>query len=187
MGSEMKRLFFAVWPDAHTASALQSFQNELKVSNSIDGIRWTVPNQWHLTLHFLGDVDDRQTADLVYRLRAENWRAHSTSTQVLNSLCLWPVAESPRIIAVGNPHCGAELDHLHRHLQRLIEAEGLWSDPRAYQPHVTLGRQKEPARALLAQPDVPTFRLEVKRFHLMESRTDSRGAVYEPLADFELA
>ena len=45
------RLFVAVWPPADVIDGLRGLERP-----SVDGVRWTTPDQWHVTLRFLGEL-----------------------------------------------------------------------------------------------------------------------------------
>ncbi len=47
------RLFVAVWPSPGVARRLKELRRP-----AVDGVRWTTPDQWHVTLRFLGRVAD---------------------------------------------------------------------------------------------------------------------------------
>ncbi|PZS18348.1 MAG: RNA 2',3'-cyclic phosphodiesterase [Acidimicrobiales bacterium] len=47
------RLFVAVWPAPEVVTTLAELPRP-----GIDGVRWTKPEQWHVTLRFLGEVTD---------------------------------------------------------------------------------------------------------------------------------
>ena len=47
------RLFVAVWPPPEVVALLAALDRP-----PLDGVRWTTPDQWHVTLRFLGEVDD---------------------------------------------------------------------------------------------------------------------------------
>lgn len=47
------RLFVAVWPDEPARAALESLPRP-----TVGGVRWTTPDQWHVTLAFLGEVPE---------------------------------------------------------------------------------------------------------------------------------
>ncbi|MCU1463066.1 MAG: 2-5 ligase [Acidimicrobiales bacterium] len=47
------RLFVAVWPPAEAVDAVAKVDRP-----AVDGLRWTTPDQWHVTMRFLGNVDD---------------------------------------------------------------------------------------------------------------------------------
>ncbi|HVL84051.1 MAG TPA: RNA 2',3'-cyclic phosphodiesterase [Pseudonocardia sp.] len=60
------RLFVALTPPADRVEELWTATASLRAASP--RLRWTRPEQWHLTLAFLGEVDDRARADLAERL-----------------------------------------------------------------------------------------------------------------------
>ncbi len=59
----MARLFVAVWPPADVLDAVAALARP-----PVDGLRWTGRAQWHVTLRFLGTVDDEGAAAVVAAL-----------------------------------------------------------------------------------------------------------------------
>ena len=59
------RLFVAAWPPEPVVSVLAALERP-----SVEGVRWTAPEQWHVTLRFLGDVDASSVDDVVSSLAA---------------------------------------------------------------------------------------------------------------------
>jgi 2'-5' RNA ligase len=63
------RLFVAVVPPEGVLEHLDEFLSVRRdPSDRGDGLRWTVPDQWHLTLAFMENVAERHLDDLVERL-----------------------------------------------------------------------------------------------------------------------
>lgn len=182
----MRRLFLAAWPDVKTMEVLAAYQRQLK-GHMPAAVRWTDPAHWHLTLHFLGDVEESAISHLQFRLRSQNWRLFSSCTQPLFTLYQWPSVAAPRVIALGSETVATPLAAVQTRLRQLVEAEGLWADPRSFVPHVTLARlgsgrlEGGPTTGALAIP------FPFTRFHLVESRQNPAGSDYERLADFDLA
>ena len=56
------RLFVAVWPDRPTADALGGLGRPTR-----PGVRWSRPDQWHVTLYFLGQADPDPTSAALAR------------------------------------------------------------------------------------------------------------------------
>jgi 2'-5' RNA ligase len=59
------RLFVGVAPPQHVVDDLEAF---LEVRRELASFRWTLPEQWHLTLAFMGTFPERRLDDLVERL-----------------------------------------------------------------------------------------------------------------------
>lgn len=155
------RLFIALWPEPGIRDALALWR---------DG--WTWPRQatpvpsarLHLTLHFLGDVQDGQIPALAAALA----RPFQPFTLSLGECGLWPHG-----IAVLEPFSiPAPLTDLHASLGATLHELGLAVDARPYRPHVTMAR-----RAAGALPAVsgPAIDWPVDRFALMASRPGPGG------------
>jgi 2'-5' RNA ligase len=58
-------LFVAVWPDDETRRRLGGLQLELGRTR---GLRFVGPERWHITLRFLGEVDEARVEPLIHAL-----------------------------------------------------------------------------------------------------------------------
>ena len=149
--------------------------------------RWAPRRNLHLTLHFLGDVDDgwvkRHDAAL-----SELAVRHQSHQLVVSSAGAFSPRRA-RILWLGfEPNVG--LMKLQAELVRICEAEHA---ARPFRPHLTLARCRVPWR----RPDVDDFverarvlegeTLPVERFVLVESELSSRGARYRVVAAYELS
>ena len=56
----------AVWPPAEVVETLAALPRP-----DVEGLRWTRPEQWHVTLRFLGDADERAATEAFGRIRFE--------------------------------------------------------------------------------------------------------------------
>lgn len=134
-----ERLFVAILAPAHLVAELIALQRNLDQRLSHRAIRWTTPEQFHLTLLFLGRVTGDRIPDLVARLD----RAVKGSRALdlgLKDLGAFPSESHPRIVWVG---VDGDLPGLKSLQERVALAGGPYvecPEGRAYQPHLTLGR-----------------------------------------------
>ncbi len=160
----------------------------LEMRQDIAGARWQNANQLHLTLAFIGNVEDA-TADSI-RAGLHCLAADSFQLQ-LQGVGRFGSAEHPRNLWVGvSPE--APLVAIHGQVQSILKAAGLAPDDRPYKPHVTLarmGRNAGPTDAFLARfADVRSPPFTVEQISLFRSTLTHEGSVYEvmqriPLAD----
>lgn len=155
----------------------------LRRVESLPGLRRTAPEGVHLTLRFLGESLPEQLQALVPEVGAAAARCPPADAR-LSGLGLFPERGAPRILWLGVELGQAVLD-----LQRACEAAarqaGFAPEPRAFRPHLTLGRWRERVR----RPPLEALELGVVRLErlvLFQSRLDSGGAVYTPLHTFRL-
>jgi RNA 2',3'-cyclic 3'-phosphodiesterase len=159
--------------------------------DTLPGARWVGVDQMHLTLRFLGQVGDERVAILREQLAAVSATAFRIIVQSVGVFPPLPSRRKPaRVLWAGVAPPGP--------LSALKHAidEVLGPDPetagRAFAPHVTLARFKDPpAPAALSRflEEHRSFRLDpfaVEAFSLYESRTQPGGPVYTALARYSL-
>lgn len=157
------------------------------------GVRYVNPAQLHVTLKFLGDVDEGQRPQIERVLR-ETAAAVPSFTLALAALGAFPSARRPRVLWCGlrDPAdgCRAWLTVAEPQLAAL----GLTSDLQPFTPHVTLARSKAPTggrtlRTLLERgaPLPTSAEMTVFSLTLFASELRPDGAVYRPLLTTPLA
>ena len=167
-----------------------NFPPELKLRLSllcsgVPGAKWVDPGNFHLTLRFIGEIDEDVAGDVdvaLSRLRARRFTLQIAGTGVFG--------DKPRSLWAGierNP----ELVGLRDKIEQALIRVGLPPEPRKFAPHVTLARLRDPPldklRDFLAAH--ACFRadpLPVEGFSLIASFQTKAGSVYEDQADYPL-
>jgi len=135
------RLFVALVPPPAAVDELAGALADLPAT--APALRWVRPEQWHLTLAFLGEVDDARRDELVRRLARVAGR-HPPPTLSLagggrfGTRVLWTRVVGDR----------AGLRRLVDSVRAAARRSGLPTDPRTYRPHLTLARGAGPAVSL---------------------------------------
>ena len=164
-----QRLFFALWPDERLRAQLGRRMPPL--AEGVHG-RAQSPDQWHVTLVFLGAVaDERQPAvwQAAERVVAAPFEV------VFDALDHW---RRPQVYCLAATQTPAPLVQLVAQLRAGLALEGFEPESRDYRPHVTLARNVKTARpGPLPEP----LRWPADRFALVRSVTDPAGSRYEPL------
>ncbi len=155
----MPRLFVAAWPSAEVVDLLRGLP---RVDEP--GVRFTTPDQWHLTLRFFGDADLDEATVALASVEADG----ATAT-------LGPrvVALGPRVVAA--PVAG--LDDLAAAVTEATGAVGEPVDPWPFAGHITLARLPRPAPCRLIGTPVAA-RFAVEEIALIESELRPDGARY---------
>lgn len=156
--------------------------------NGLPGAKWVDPDEMHIGLRFIGEVDGGTAQDLDAALS----RVSAPDFQLtLSGIDCFAHAGRVRVLWAG---VGKEplLVHLREKVESAIVRSGLDPDRRKFKPHVTLARFKNGGSERLggylqrhsrfASPPFP-----VSGFTLYRSHLGSRGAHYERLAEYELA
>ena len=152
-------------------------------------IAWTRPEQLHLTLRFLGEVE----ADWREKLEAALGQAQVEPFLLpVAGMGSFPPRGAARVIWVGVGHGHPRLHQLRQRIDDGVLATGFPLDVRIFHPHVTLGRVKEPGAPAAAEEflkrhrefEVAPFRVE--SFQLCASELRPSGAVHTLIHEFRL-
>ena len=153
------------------------------LAKSVPAIRWVDPAHVHLTLRFLGWTTRERLAVLEPRLAALAAGTPSLAARVAG-LGLFPPSGRARVLWIG-----IALPPAGEALQAACEAAaveaGFPPERRQYQPHLTLGRWRDPS----ARPKLPAADLGpvvLDRLVLFRSELRRGGAEYTPLSTFSL-
>lgn len=104
-------------------------------------IKWVEPENLHITLLFLGEVDARQVIDVCRMVQECATRQPPFSMSVETVGC-FPNERRPRIVWVGVGEGTQELCSLHDAMEGPLQELGYRREERRYTPHITLGRVK---------------------------------------------
>ena len=163
------RLFTAIEIGEHVQAALGDLIAELRQRASRLAPRakltWAVPDRAHLTLRFIGEVDDDQASRIVAALRQP--LAIDPFTVTWGSLGSFPSRGSPRVLWIGVAGGDEWLTKAESEVSRRLAALGIPEEDRAYKPHLTLARVRDAAGMRV----VPLYNGLVPR--LGETRVDA--------------
>jgi 2'-5' RNA ligase len=134
------RLFVAVDLDDSARTAIERAMEPVRTALYRTGsnLRWVPPAEWHLTLAFMGAVDDERLE--VLRLQLQPPVAAPSFTLGFAAFGLFPPAGPPRVLWIGVDEGAAALRALHGEIGRRLHATGLVTEDRTFSPHLTLAR-----------------------------------------------
>jgi 2'-5' RNA ligase len=154
------------------------------------GVSWTRPENLHVTMKFLGEVDSAHVKRLCDAL-ASVPPPGEISLAAAKIQCL-PQRGPLRIIAAGMSGDLTPLAELHRQIETSCAALGFREEGRRFLPHVTFTRVKQRLAMMprqieeFAEPLFPSAPMAVTAFVLMESDLKPSGAEYTRLARFPI-
>jgi RNA 2',3'-cyclic 3'-phosphodiesterase len=132
------RTFIAVDLAAGVKDRLTALQETL--ARSATGVKWTRPENLHLTLLFLGEVEQLEVVSIC-RVVQERARKHAPFTLETAGLGAFPNSRRPKILWAGITDGVTELRALHANLEEGLLNLGCYRrEDREYTPHLTLGR-----------------------------------------------
>ena len=171
------RLFVGIALAEKAAAQLERACARLRAHG--DGLRWSAPESWHITLQFLGNAGEEQLDCLLARL------AEVRAAPVPLRMGELAIFERAGVLLVKVDPV-AELVELQRKVVQATRACGFVPEDRPYQPHITLARAKSEdgrrhlqdlkARAA-AEPACAEF--TAREFQLYQSHPGPGGSRYE--------
>ena len=177
------RLFIAVNLPDPVRRSLERAAAPLR--EAAPAVRWLQPENFHITLKFLGSVADEALADVRSALDAAALR-HAPFPMTLRGAGAFPNFRRPRVYWVGVEDDGSLLQ-LQLEVERTIAPLGFPTEARPFHAHITIGRPNNvpAAQVLAAGAAGEDFRYEskvqVKSIELMESKLSPKGARYEAI------
>ncbi len=185
------RCFLAVDLPAELKKVLGKWLKGL--DSRVSGVRWVGPEQMHLTLRFLGDVDPDTLEEVQRRAAAVTAESapgqlQATGTGVFRNL------RQPRIAWIGVEGDLEPLTQLYTRLETALTGLDIAeeSSKTPFHPHITVGRIRHPKKALglehfiMAGKDKHFGDFPLEALTLYKSELTREGARYTSLARFEL-
>lgn len=176
------RLFIGIPMDPAVADQLAAVRARLERPN--DGLRWSAPESWHITLQFLGATTPAQYDCVLAVLRT--FHAHPFPVQ-LRGLSFFDRTG----VFFADVLVSRQLAILQRAVTLATSNCGFIPEDRSYHPHITLARNRGRENGVrVLKPRVgaaPSFAPFIAReFLLYESFPNSQGSRYEVRARFPL-
>lgn len=194
----MIRTFIAVELSPELRNAVHQVQADMKETltrrlrrrDPAARIQWVRPESMHLTLKFLGSIEESTIPEIEHTMRAVV-SARAKFSLDMGGLGVFPDVRAPRVLWVGLSDGVEALVLLAADLDRSLHALGFAPEGRPFQPHLTLARIKDRSLSVgtaLAESGVMTGaktvgRLSVSSISLMRSELKPSGAVYTRLCE----
>lgn len=186
------RLFVAVEISPEIRSKISRYLN--RYVTDMKRVKWVAPDQFHLTLKFLGDVPQTEIHRVVRAV--ENACARNEPFDlVLEKIGAFPDAEHPRTLWVGVSEGIEESTDLAEAIDEELAQLGYPRESRRFAPHLTIGRVRKGVRegesrldAFLLPSEGPSFFgiSPVDSVTIFSSELSRGGPKYEALAEIDL-
>jgi RNA 2',3'-cyclic 3'-phosphodiesterase len=185
------RLFAAIDLSAATRAAIAAEQRRIRTAlgQSADALKWVRPDNAHLTLVFLGDVDDGRVPPLVEDFGRDIDLPSFDMT--FAGIGVFPERGAARVLWAGLAAGTAEMIAVQRELASRVSRHGVALEARDFHPHVTLARwsssrPSDRARLRGAAASGILARQRVASATLYHSQLLPSGARYTALAHANL-
>ena len=175
------RVFFAIDLPEAIRDEVGKFIGQLKKRAKPHAIRWSRPENLHITLQFLAEVRSEHIPLMLENVRKEMVGAIKKSILSLRGLELFPSPFRPRVIVL-DIFPQEHLSLLAEVIGRGIVASGYEVEDRPFRAHLTLGRIKQPhavSLSFLSEFTVPTIdKIAVQDVVLFRSEPQPEGSRY---------
>ena len=183
----MRRLFIAINLPENVKREIKNIISETELDADA---RWTPPENWHLTLTFLGYQPDENIPRITEAIQStiKNCAGTLKSTEIVfEKLSLAPAEKQPRMIWLsGDKETSKNLSIIKNELDNLLNENGVKFkiEHRNFNSHITLARFEPLAKSEIENiklPAVEKLNFRAKSLDLMESHLKRSGAEYEIL------
>ena len=150
-------------------------------------IKWVEPENIHLTVKFLGNVDPQLTVKICEVIERATKGFAPFAVEVVG-LGAFPPKGAPRVVWAGVTDETSRLLKIHDALNSGLVPLGIPYEKRNFHAHITLGRVRSPKKADLIREELRLLSEErfgsivVEALTLFASELTERGPVYTPLA-----
>lgn len=183
------RLFIAINISEEIKAGLKKIADKLK---EIDAdVKWVRPEGMHITLKFLGNVDENRKDKIMHVLEEISARK-SPFTVTFQGVGVFPDLKRPRVVWIGIEKGREELKDIAKELDAHLSGLGFLKEAREFSVHLTLGRVKssrgrEKLVEVLESYNIILPELFVQKISLMESILKREGAEYRKVREVCLA
>jgi RNA 2',3'-cyclic 3'-phosphodiesterase len=174
------RLFIAIEIPEDVSEKLHSLQERLIIPGKA-----TKTRSFHLTLKFLGDVEEEKLSILIEELSKISFQPFEAS---LSKIGAFPNTNNPRVVWLGlEPH--EIINSLQKQVDLVTQKLGFEADKK-FHPHLTLARikflkDKRAFKDTLEDIAPPSASFKIDSFKLIRSTLTPEGPVYEVLESFK--
>jgi len=183
------RSFIAIPLNAEIIFHLEKAQKELRALPT--DVKWVNPTSIHLTLKFLGNVEEGNVEDIARGIQNGVKGVKTWSTAVRN-MGAFPFLKNPRVVWIGIEDQSGQLVRLQNQIEQEMSKLGFAEEKRTFSPHLTLGRVRssrgkdELVKYLLDERERVFGEINVDRVILFKSELKPTGAIYTVLKEFTL-
>ncbi len=167
---------------------------EAKLKQSGADVKWVAPVNIHLTLKFLGEIDEQKTNKITQILEEISFRTPQYHLK-LGDIGAFPNIKSPRIIWIGLAAGDNETKEIATNLEEKIEKIGIPKEDKPFASHITIGRIKsnlnrekltQALTALTTENDKAIYQFLATKLTLFKSTLTPQGPIYEAVKESSL-
>lgn len=187
----MKRVFIAIDISDEARRRAAAHMEKLRREFPRVRVSWERPEKLHLTVKFLGDIDETKLVMLNDAVTRAARQIPAFGLRI--GVCgVFPSSKRARVLWLGVEDINGGFQRLHDVLETESEKLGFAREKKDFKPHLTIARLREPERsATLVEQHLQTYfepvEFEAAEIVIYESRLQPTGSIYSPLTKYKLA
>ncbi|MEW6103477.1 MAG: RNA 2',3'-cyclic phosphodiesterase [bacterium] len=182
------RLFIAVELEEKIKNAISLAIKKIKID--VLKPKWVNPENCHITLKFLGEVEEKRLPEILDVLKDEALK-HKPFIISFGEIGAFPKIDYPRVIWIGIEKGRDFLLQIANFLEDSLFKIGFEKEKRGFSAHLTLARIKEPFKTNCLSPYISkrfiSDEMPVKEISLIESKLTPKGSIYTTIKSFLIA
>jgi len=184
----MIRTFIAIELPVEVKQVVRQIQDQL--GESVKGVRWVKQENIHLSIKFLGNVEENKIKDIATAVK-NAVKDSSVMTLKMGHLGIFPNEKRPRILWLGIEGDVREFMSMSKNCELELTKLGFEKDAREKIPHITVGRirsSKKQKGLVNIIKDIPikSVKFKTDTLKLMRSELNQNGAIYTNLHSVKL-
>ena len=184
------RLFIAIKLPNQIKDQIIAFQDTMR---GMDGIKWVGYENLHLTLKFLGTVNEEQIEEVIYKISSAIYGIKPFHIS-LSTFGGFPDLRRPRVLWIGIKEGRPILVKIMNGLGKELSVMGFEAERRDPVPHLTIGRARKvqpiklkiPKQAACKEQDFESPTFLVDTVYLIKSDLTTQGPIYTDIKELKL-
>ncbi len=185
----MKRLFIGIPIESQrSVQQVEVWRSDAQLNRNV--LNWTIPENWHITLFFLGSTEE-SAVPLLKRIIDESFSEVQAYETNLCGVGVFPNTHNPKVLWLGLQDI-APLMSAYSKLGQSLQQNGFSFDQKPLKPHLTIARVKRADNPFAFQSLLTEFQeavfdqVNMNKVVLFESTTTPDGPIYKPLFEKQL-
>lgn len=186
------RAFIAIEISEEIRNALRQVQSHLKYAGA--DVKWVNKDNIHLTLKFLGEIDEKKADEVKSSLDAVAKETRKFEIS-LKDIGVFPKIDFPRVVWVGLDKGAGESTELAKKVDEELSKIGFQKETRPFASHLTIGRvrsskNKQALKEKILSMDSPKPTAQspqpINSVTLFQSTLTPKGSIYTKLHEAKL-
>jgi len=176
------RIFIAALIPPEIKLAMKSYVESIK--SHWEGVKWESYEKFHVTLKFLGEVDESKLSDVEKSLRA-GVQGVSPFEMAIKGFGGFPSLKRPRVLVIDLSN-NDDLLKFQLELEERLEGIGFARENRKFKSHITVGRIKGYSSVRGSFPGPTPLSFKISEIAIMRSILHNKGSEHTGLSIFSL-